>query len=203
MKTKRIQQFFRLFAFIFSIFLVSCGKHIYRMKYNELARYAKSAREPGLESFVVYGAYNGSVDTLKGRYLDWKRKNGSKRWYMDGKEITMNGVENYQDRYAYYEQGFVRITKGKLNLYYHQVSTPGSMTMKTVGSTTTTFYMGERGEMQAITLNSLKSKMMSCKQAIQKIDEEFGKTYWKKHPDLYINDYRALLRIFTVYNSCN
>ena len=227
MKTIRFHRFSGLFAlgFSFCFFLVSCSKHSYPLNNSSLVQLAKSAREPGYESFVVYD----NLDTLRGIDLDQKRKKGMKSWYLDGKEVEMGRVLNFQDKYAFYERGYgaitylsnytyiergpgkiisgnnyTRILKGKLSLFYHQVNEPGSMTMKTVGSTTTSFYMGNAGEIKLISLNSLKNKMLDCHQAIQKIDEEFDKTYWKKHfRDEGINDYKALLNIFNVYNNCN
>ena len=192
------------------IFIISCGKHVYMMSAKEINGYAVNARESRPKAFVVYN--NG--DTLKGTVLK-KRKNivsGKDTWALDGKDIPLENIHSYQDEYGYRLGNYSRMLKGKLSLYVHQVDNTRLVTnysessktyqSKMTGSTETTFYMGLHENIQVITYNSLTQMMKDCPPAIKQIDTELGGGMFKKKPAAPVNDYRALIRIFNIYNNC-
>ena len=190
---------------------ISCGKHFYVLNTREINTYAKNAKEPGLQCFVEYK--NG--DTIKGTYLVRKHNHLKERdrWLMDDKEIAVDNVITYQDKYGYRRGNYSRLLKGKISLYLYQVNDSRLVVTysesakmfgsKMTGGTHTTFYIEIDGRIESITLHSLLERLKPCKPALNQVEEEFKNTVWKKNPDYEINDYRALIRIITVYNNCS
>jgi hypothetical protein len=208
-------KFFLLAVVIMSgicLLTISCGKHIYIMKGKEINRYGKKAKDPDLLSFVEYN--NG--DTIKGKELREKHNvlNGKDTWLMDGKEIPLENIKSYQDKYGYRRGDFSRIVNGKMSLYLYQVDNSRLVThysspakaykTEMQGGTQTTFYIERAGTMETVTFNFLNQVMVDCQPAAKQVDEEFRNTVWKRKPGYPINDYRALIRIINIYNgNCN
>ena len=207
---KKLLSIVTIIFFGIGILMISCGKHIYVMSYKELNGHALSARESRPKAFVVYN--NG--DTLKGNVLKKKRNviSGKDTWTLDGKDIPLESIHSYQDEFGYRLGNYSRIVKGKLSMYAHQVDdtriitnySESSKTFKsqTVGRIETTFYMGFDQNIKVITYNSLKETMQDCQPAMNQIKTELDGGMFKKRPTYPVNDYRALIRIFEIFNKC-
>jgi hypothetical protein len=192
----------------------SCGKHVYMMKGNEIENYAKEARDPAYESFVIYNKW-GSPDTLKGTTLVRKHSKliGKDKWFMDGKEISIYAVLGWQDSEEFRSAHYTRIFRGRASLYINQTDNSTSSLKydaasktyipKSSGGTLTTFslQMGS-GDISVVTFERLKIALNDCPAALKQADEEFKETIWQRKPETGINDYRALIRILKVYNDC-
>ena len=134
-----------LVPMISGLFAACYGQHVYVADYKELRRYAQEAKEPAYESFVRY--LNG--DTIKGSDLKKQHNllNGKDKWALDGRKINFDSVMAYQNEDCFrlvrhdtsgnkekylWQIGrkaepnivvseFVRIFRGKINLYADQV----------------------------------------------------------------------------------
>ena len=181
------------------------------MSGKEINGYAANAREVRPQAFVVYE----NDDTIKGAVLK-KRRNivsGKDTWALDGKDVPLEHIHSYQDEHGYRIGNYSRMLKGKLSMYVFQVDNTRLVTnysessktyvSKMTGSTETTFYMSPDQNIQLITCNSLTQMMKDCQPAIKQIATEFAGGRWQKNPSIAINDYRALIRVFNIYNKCN
>ena len=208
---KHFQFIFIGFIFLSCLLLTGCGKHIYVLNTSELNRYAKEAMETSPQVFVVYA--NG--DTLKGASIR-KHNNvitGKSTWMLDDKLLRVDSIKAYQDQYGYRQGIYSRVTKGYISLYTYQDDdsrlrtsySASKMEFKTdmTGGIHTSFYMGHGESIQRVTLNSLKLMMKNCPMASSQIPIEFNHTMWNKSPNENINDYRALIRILTLFNENN
>lgn len=130
---------------------------------------------------------------------------------MDDKNLGFEpeGISAYQDERAYNQFSMIRILNGEISLFIRQVdnrvmhySASGRTT--TTGGVRTTFYVSVNNKIENPSINNLKGFLKSCPTALKQLDTEFNSTPWvqTKYLDEGINDYRALIRVLNVYNSC-
>jgi hypothetical protein len=62
--------------------------------------------------------------------------------------------------------------------------------------------VGGTDEVRVVGVNALKEDVKDCPEAVTAVDNEFKNSKWSKNPDLIIDDYRALIRILNIYNTC-
>lgn len=200
----------RKYSFILLIlFFSSCGKHIYTVSRKELLNLAKEARYASIPAFIVYK--NG--DTLKGTKLTIRMNEfkAKEKWVLDEKNLGFEpeGIVAYQDDRAYNQFGMIRILNGKITLFLRQVdnrvlhySASGRTT--TTGGVRTTFYVCVNNKIENPSINNLKGFLNTCPAALKQLETELNSTPWMqpKYLDEGINDYRALIRVLTVFNTC-
>ena len=137
---------------------------------------------------------------------------GKATWTLDGKDIPLENIHSYQDELGYRLGNYSRILKGKLSMYAHEVDNTRIITnysesaktfkSQTVGRMETSFYMALDQNIKLITYNSLKEMMKNCQPAMNQIATELDGGMFKKRPTVPVNDYRALIRIFEIFNKC-
>jgi len=193
-----------------SAIISGCGKHVYALNYNEVYRNVKMAKDPSPEIFVIDSAGNQLIGTS----LTYTYRRSQLIVKLDGKTFKEKELIAWQDKDGFRLGQLERMVRGYLNLYYFTATesmpyvgaTNPSGTFSTPTRTvvrTTSLYFGHKFERIPVTYGYLKEKLMNCQPALQQLNVEFGQTRWAKHPDYGINDFRALMRILTVFNSSN
>lgn len=188
-------------------------KHAYEIDQRELNKFAEIAKDSPRLQFIILK----DSQKIMGTKVKW---NPNKDVYkMDKKKYDGKEVLAYQDKWGYMEKIYTRIYNGKLDLYYfsddyekHTFFKPSkgfydayinSPYSRKDGMSMTLFAVKMDTMMVVITYNYLKELFKSCPIALNEIDVEFNKTMPKKYPDEENRDYRALMRLFKLYDTCN
>ena len=194
------------------------------IKYKDLEKYAKEAKDSSNKYFVVY--QNG--DTVKGNSFVKKQIKGKPEWTLEDSIIAQKNIHSYQDEYGYvfinnyternkwykdlYGDEFTRLFKGKVSLFASQIEVENARTMSDNEVITsenfrrqntkrikTTFFITKNqnalDRMQPVSPKLLEELVSDFPPAIEKVKQEFNKINDKE-----TNNYPKIIAVLKVYN---